>query len=162
MPKLLSLLAFHDPDAEVQGLEAVPEEDRPPVAVVRNSFQVMVGIGTLLAVISGWFLYSRWRKGELPRSPWFLRAVVAAGPLAIVALICGWITTEVGRQPWIVYELMRTEEAVTGADGIPVGYATLIVVYAGLAALVLYMLRRLARTPPEAEDRAGTDIEVLP
>jgi cytochrome d ubiquinol oxidase subunit I len=151
IPKLLSILAFHDPEAEVQGLDAVPEEDRPPVAVVRNAFQVMVGIGTLLAALAAWFLWARWRRGMLPASPWFLRAVVVAGPLALVALIAGWITTEVGRQPWVVYELMRTEEAVTGADGIPVGYATLAVVYLGLGAVVLFLLRRLARTDPEVE-----------
>ncbi|MDQ3571300.1 MAG: cytochrome ubiquinol oxidase subunit I [Actinomycetota bacterium] len=149
IPKLLSFLAFHDPDAEVEGLDAVPETDRPPVAVVRNSFQAMVAIGTFLVALGMWFLWARLRHGRLPASTWFLRAVVIAGPLAIVALIAGWITTEVGRQPWIVYGLMRTEEAVTGADGIPVGYATLVIVYLGLGATVLYLLRRLARTPPE-------------
>jgi cytochrome d ubiquinol oxidase subunit I len=81
----------------------------------------------------------------------------------VVALIAGWIVTEVGRQPWIVYELMRVEEAVTGADGIPVGYATLVVVYVGLYTVALYMLRRLARRSPETEVQAGQgDIEALP
>jgi cytochrome bd ubiquinol oxidase subunit I len=149
IPNLLSLLAYHDPDAEVEGLDTVPAENRPPVAWVRNAFQVMVGIGTLLALIAVWFLWSRWRRGALPTSRWFYRAVVVAGPLGIVALIAGWIVTEVGRQPWIVYELMRTEQAVTGADGIPVGYATLVAVYAGLIAVVLFLLRRLARQGPE-------------
>jgi cytochrome d ubiquinol oxidase subunit I len=73
--------------------------------------------------------------------------VVAAGPLSVVALIAGWITTEVGRQPWVVYEVMRTEEAVTGADGIPVGFAALALVYAGLIVIASVMLRRLARQP---------------
>jgi cytochrome d ubiquinol oxidase subunit I len=158
IPKLLSVLSFHDPNATVRGLDEVPPEDRPPVAWVRNSFQIMVAIGTLLALLGLWFLWGRWRHGALPRSPWFYRAVVLAGPAALVALICGWFVTEIGRQPWIVYELMRVEEAVTGAKGIPIGYATLVVVYAGLIAIALYMLRRLARTPPEVED----DIEVLP
>jgi cytochrome d ubiquinol oxidase subunit I len=158
IPKLLSVLAFHDPNATVQGLDAVPPDDRPPVAWVRNSFQVMVGIGTLLALLGLWFLWGRWRHGALPRSPWFYRAVVVAGPAALVALICGWFVTEIGRQPWIVYELMRVEEAVTGARGIPIGYATLVVVYAGLIVIALYMLRRLARTPPGVDD----DIQVLP
>jgi cytochrome d ubiquinol oxidase subunit I len=158
LPKLLSLLAYHDPDAEVAGLDTVPVGDRPPVAWVRNSFQLMVGIGTLLALLGLWFLWARWRRGALPGSPWFYRLVVLAGPASLVALVAGWIVTEVGRQPWIVYELMRVEEAVTGAEGIPVGYATLVVVYIGLAAAALYMLRRLARQPPELED----DLEVLP
>ncbi len=151
IPKLLSILAFHDPDATVQGLDTVPKSDRPPVAVVRNSFQVMVAIGMFLVALSAWFLIARLRSGRLPASAWFLRATVAAGPLAVVALIAGWITTEVGRQPWIVYELMRTEDAVTGADGIPIGYATMVAVYLSLGATVVYLLRRLARTPPEAE-----------
>jgi cytochrome d ubiquinol oxidase subunit I len=158
IPKLLSILSYHDPNATVQGLDEVPPDDRPPVAWVRNSFQIMVGIGTLLALLGAWFLWGRWRHGALPRTPWFYRAVVLAGPAALVALICGWFVTEIGRQPWIVYEFMRVEEAVTGAQGIPIGYATLVVVYAGLIVIALYMLRRLARTPPEVED----DIQVLP
>ncbi len=163
IPKMLSLLAFHDPNATVQGLDAVPADDRPPVGFVRNSFQIMVGIGTLLAALGLWFIWFRWRRGALPATKWFYRAVALAGPAALVALIAGWIVTEVGRQPWIVYELMRTEEAVTGAEGIPVGYATLVVVYIALASVALFMLRRLARQGPERElESASDDIEVLP
>ena len=103
----------------------MPTDDQPPINVVQLSFQTMVFIGTVLAALGALFLVAWWRKRRLPRSRWFLRAVVAAGPLALVALIAGWITTEVGRQPWIVYEIMRTEQAVTGAGGIPVGYAAL-------------------------------------
>ncbi|MDQ4049059.1 MAG: cytochrome ubiquinol oxidase subunit I [Actinomycetota bacterium] len=148
IPKLLSLLAFHDPNATVKGLASVPKEDRPPVNVVRFSFLIMVGIGTLLAALSAWFLWRRARR-RFPESIWFWRAVVAAGPLSLVALIAGWVTTEVGRQPWVVYGLMRTEDAVTGAGGIPVGYATLTVVYVTLIAGTIWILRRLARTPME-------------
>jgi cytochrome bd ubiquinol oxidase subunit I len=163
IPHGLSLLADHKWNATVQGLDAVPADDRPPVGWVRNAFQLMVGIGTLLAVLSVWFLWFRWRRGTLPASRWFYRAVVIAGPASVVALISGWIVTEVGRQPWIVYELMRTEQAVTGAEGIPVGYAALVVVYIGLAGAAFYMLRRLARQGPEPVDRRGPgDIEVLP
>ncbi len=80
----------------------------------------------------------------------------------MVALIAGWIVTEVGRQPWVVYEFMRTEDAVTGADGIPVGYATLAIVYVALAAVAFVLLRRIAREGPEAELRKGVEIEALP
>jgi cytochrome d ubiquinol oxidase subunit I len=163
VPNMLSLLAFHDPNKRVEGLNEVREDDRPPVGWVRNSFQIMVTIGTLLVLLGLWFLWARWRHGALPRSPWFYRLVVAAGPASLVALISGWIVTEVGRQPWIVYEFMRVEEAVTGAEGIPVGYATLVVVYLGLFSAALYMLRRLARKPPQTEVGAGPgEIEVLP
>ena len=149
IPRALALLAFHDPGAKVQGLDAVPERDRPPVNVVRVAFQSMVAIGTLLAAIGAVFLAVRIRHKRLPESTWFYRALVAAGPLSVVALICGWVTTEVGRQPWVVYEVMRTSEAVTGADGIPVGYATLALVYLGVLAAVFWILRRLAKAPLE-------------
>jgi cytochrome d ubiquinol oxidase subunit I len=151
-PKLLSLLAYHDPNATVQGLDAAGPDGVPTdtgINIVRLSFQTMVFIGTGLATLGAFFLWCAWRRARLPRSVWFMRAVVAAGPLAVVALICGWITTEVGRQPWIVYEVMRTEQAVTGAEGIPVGYATLVVVYVSLASIAGVMLRRLARRPME-------------
>jgi cytochrome bd ubiquinol oxidase subunit I len=151
-PKLLSLLAHHDPNARVQGLDAVSAEDRPTetgINIVRLSFQAMVLIGSALAALGVVYLWTWWRRRRLPRSRWFYRALVAAGPLSLVALICGWITTEVGRQPWIVYQVMRTEDAVTGADGIPVGYGALVVVYIGLASIAAVMLRRLARKPLE-------------
>ena len=151
VPKLLSLLSEHDPDARVTGLDAVPPEDRPPVNVVRFAFQTMVGIGTGLALLGAVFVATWLRRRRLPRSAWFYRAVMAAGPLSIVALISGWITTEVGRQPWIVYGVMRTEQAVTAADGLEVGYAVLVAVYVSLAAGVLWLLRRLAGQPPQTE-----------
>ena len=147
IPKLLSFLSFHDFDAEVKGLDTVPADDRPPVNVVRFAFQAMVGIGSALALLSIFYLGSWLRYRRLPRSSWFYRAVVAAGPLALAALICGWVTTEVGRQPWVVYGVMRTADAVTGASGIAIGYATLALVYLGLCVAVAWILRRLSRVP---------------
>jgi cytochrome bd ubiquinol oxidase subunit I len=149
VPKLLSLLAFHDPNATVTGLDSVPEDDRPPTGIVKVSFRLMVFIGSGLAALGAWFVWLWWRRGRLPRSVWFYRALVAAGPAALVALIAGWITTEVGRQPWVVYQVMRTESAVTGASGVPVGFAALGLVYLGLAAVAFVMLRRLSRPPLE-------------
>jgi len=154
IPRLLSMLAFHDPNATVQGLETVPPTDRPPVNIVRLSFQTMVGIGTLLALLGLVFLYVRFRRRRLPASRWFYRAVVLAGPLSVVALIAGWVTTEVGRQPWVVYGFMRTSEAVTGARGIPIGYGTLVAVYLGLAGAGTWLLRRLASVPIELPSAA--------
>jgi cytochrome bd ubiquinol oxidase subunit I len=150
VPKGLSLLAFHDPDAEVQGLDAVPADDRPPVNVVRIAFQLMVGIGTFLAALSAWYLFVRVRRRRMPAGRWFYRLLVVAGPASVVALIGGWVTTEVGRQPWVVYRVMRTTEAVTAAPGIPVGYATLAAFYVCLIAAVAWILRRLARAPMAA------------
>ena len=151
IPRALSLLAFHDPNARVRGLDAVAPRDRPPVNVTRFAFQTMVGIGTLLALLGVWVTVVRVRRRRLPETPWFFRAVVLAGPLSVVALIAGWVTTEVGRQPWVVYGQMRTEAAVTGAGGIPVGYAALAAVYALVAVGVVWILRRLAARPLEVE-----------
>jgi cytochrome d ubiquinol oxidase subunit I len=149
IPRLLSLLAFHNPNATVRGLDTVPANDRPPVNVVRVSFQLMVGIGTLLALLGVVFLVVRVRRKRLPESRWFYFALAAAAPASVIALISGWVTTEVGRQPWVVYGVMRTSQAVTGAGGLPVGYATLIVVYLGVVLAVAWILRRLARAPLE-------------
>jgi cytochrome d ubiquinol oxidase subunit I len=147
IPRALSLLAAHDPNATIRGLDAVAPRDRPPVNVVRIAFQTMVGIGTLMALLGVFFLFVRWRRGRLPESPWFYRAVVLVGPLSVVALIAGWVTTEVGRQPWVAYGYMRTSEAVTAAGAIPVGYATLAAVYLAVAAGMVWILRRLAGAP---------------
>jgi cytochrome bd ubiquinol oxidase subunit I len=150
IPHLLSFLATHHPNATVQGLDAVPAGDRPTVSAVnitRFAFQTMVGIGTLLALLGVVFAYVRLRKRRLPESRWFYRALVLAGPLSLVALVAGWVTTEVGRQPWVVWRVMRTSEAVTGGSGVPVGYATLVVVYAAIAVAVWWVLRRLSRAP---------------
>jgi cytochrome d ubiquinol oxidase subunit I len=155
LPRLLSLLAFHEPEARVEGLEEVPGDERPPVNVVRIAFQTMVGIGFFLAGIAAVYLFVWLRRKRLPRSVWFYRAVAAAGPLSVVAVIAGWVTTEVGRQPWVVYGHMRTEEAVTGASGVPLGYASLVLVYAGLVAAIVWILRRLARAPRDVEPGPG-------
>jgi cytochrome d ubiquinol oxidase subunit I len=150
IPRLLSLLAHHDPNSTVTGLDTVPPSQRPPVNVVRFAFQTMVGIGSGMALLGLVFLWVRARKKRLPESRWFYRAVVAAGPLSVVALIAGWVTTEVGRQPWVVYRYLTTRSAVTAGGGIPVGLVVLTIVYLGLAVAVTLMLRYLARTPLRA------------
>jgi cytochrome d ubiquinol oxidase subunit I len=147
IPHLLSFLAFHSWNATVQGLQTVPANQRPPVNVVRFAFQTMVGIGTLLALLGVAHLAIWIRRRRLPESRWFYGALVGAGPLAVVALIAGWVVTEVGRQPWVVYRVMPTAAAVTGAHGIPVGYATLAVSYVIVACGLAWVLRRLARSP---------------
>jgi cytochrome bd ubiquinol oxidase subunit I len=151
IPHMLSLLADHSWNGEIKGLDSVPANDRPPVNVERFSFQTMVGIGTMFALLAVGYIFVRLRLRRLPRSRWFYRAIVLTGPLALVAAVAGWITTEVGRQPWVVYDVMRTSQAVTGAKGIPIGYGTLVLVYVALAAAVAWVLRRLALIPlPES------------
>jgi cytochrome d ubiquinol oxidase subunit I len=150
IPYLLSILAHHDPTAEVIGLASVPAGDRPPVNVVRTAFQTMIAISTFLAALGTFFIVVWLRKRRLPHSKWFFRALLAAGPLSVVALIAGWVTTEVGRQPWIVYQVMRTEDAVTSADGLELAFAVLVAVYVLLFGSVLWLLRRL-----QVRDRAA-------
>ncbi len=151
IPNLLSLLAYDDPHATVQGLETVPVSDRPPVNVVRTAFQLMVAIGFAMLGLGAWLGLAWRRRRSLPRSPWFLRAAVLSGPAAVLALECGWIVTEVGRQPWIVYRVMRVRDAVSDASGLRYGYFLLIAVYTGLAIATFTVLRRLARVPLPAE-----------
>ena len=160
IPKLLSLLAYRNVHARVVGLDAQPPADRPPVNVVHLSFDAMVGIGTALALLGMGYLLFVARSRRLPRSRWFYRAVVAAGPLSLVALLAGWTTTEVGRQPWIAGQVMRTTDAVTQARGLPEAYALLALTYIGLAVAVGWLLCRLSRPAQDAEAamRRGAEI----
>ncbi len=153
IPGGLSWLAYGDADARVLGLNDVPPDDRPPVAVVHVAFQIMVGIGTALLGLVAWAAWGRIRTGRLPESPWFLRAVVVAGPATVVALEAGWVVTEVGRQPWIVHEIMRTRDAVTQSPGVPWIFAAALAIYAVLTAGTWTVLSRLARIPLKSEPR---------
>jgi cytochrome bd ubiquinol oxidase subunit I len=147
IPFGLSLLAHWDPQAEIKGLDQVPPADRPPVTVVHLAFQVMVLCGLTLLGLGAWFGLAWWRRRDLPRSRWFLRGAAAAGVLATLALEAGWVTTEVGRQPWIVYGILRTADAVSPAPGLRFGLYALVVVYTLLTVATVYALRRLARVP---------------
>lgn len=162
IPNMLSLLAFHNPNATVQGLDSVAPEDRPgPVNTVRYSFHIMVGIGTLLALLGVWYLGTWLKKRSLPQSKWFFRSVAASGVLGLIALEAGWIVTEVGRQPWIAYNVMRVGDAVTHASGIGYLLAVGVVVYAGVLAMAIWLLRRLAQDAEhlkEDDEGAGTEV----
>jgi cytochrome d ubiquinol oxidase subunit I len=147
IPNGLSWLAFRDANAEVLGLEAFPEDERPPVLPVHIAFQVMVAIGFGLFGLALWLGWTWWRRRDLPKSRWFLIGAVAAGPGAAIALEAGWVVTEVGRQPWIVYGIMRVEDAVSAAPGLRFGLYALIVVYSLLTIGTVVVLRRLSRIP---------------
>jgi cytochrome d ubiquinol oxidase subunit I len=144
IPNGLSLLIDFTPNSRVPGLDSVPEELRPPVNLVHLSYNAMVGIGMALAALVAWFAVSWWLRRDLPRSPWFLRSVVAAGPAAVIAMEAGWITTEVGRQPWIVYQIQLTRDAVSTADGLRYAFFGVCLVYLVLTVMTIYVLRRLA------------------
>jgi cytochrome d ubiquinol oxidase subunit I len=142
IPYGLSLMAFHDPRAEVKGLDAVPRADWPPVAVVHVAFQVMVGCGTVLAALALLGAVLAGRRRRVPDQRWFLKALVLAAPLGLLALEAGWTVTEVGRQPWIVHGVLRTADAVTPMPGLPVPLVAFTALYLMLGAVVVVLLRR--------------------
>ncbi|RPH83734.1 MAG: cytochrome ubiquinol oxidase subunit I, partial [Desulfobacteraceae bacterium] len=148
LPGLLSLLAYHSPSAEVKGLKAWPREERPPVTLVFAAFKIMVGLGMLflLLMIIGWFLRHR-----LVEAPWYLKIMLYAIPLPYIAIQAGWVVTEVGRQPWIVYGLMKTSQAASpvAASQVAATLAAFVVVYGILAFIYLYLIRRTVVQGPE-------------
>jgi cytochrome bd ubiquinol oxidase subunit I len=148
IPDGLSLLLRLDPDGYVAGLDAVPADQRPPVAIVHLAFDVMVGLGLGLVLLGGWFGFAWWRRRSIPGSRWFLRAVAVSGVAATVAMEAGWIVTEVGRQPWVVYGLLRTSDAVNPSPGLAAGLPVLTLVYVLLTGVLVVVLRRMTRSTP--------------
>jgi cytochrome d ubiquinol oxidase subunit I len=146
IPDGLSLLVGYRPSTVVQGLETVPLADRPPVTVVHLAFDLMVGVGFGLLGLGLWLLLAWWRRRDLPRHPLFLRLSVVAGFAAAAALESGWVVTEVGRQPWVVYHLLRTADAVNPAPGLYGGLIVVAVTYVALTVATIYVLRRIARS----------------
>jgi cytochrome d ubiquinol oxidase subunit I len=146
IPGLDSLLAGFSTSTVVQGLEEFPKDEQPPaLTLLHLSFDTMVGIGTALFLLAVWFAIVWWRRRQLPATPWFLRFAAGAGVAAIVALECGWIVTEVGRQPWIVRDHMRVADAVTDAQGLWWVFAGTMLIYATLAVVAGFILRAFAR-----------------
>jgi cytochrome d ubiquinol oxidase subunit I len=145
IPKGLSFLAYGDLNAEVKGLNDFPPDLLPPVAVVHLAFQAMVGAGFFLLGLAVVFALGLWRYPRFLRHPFFLLAVLASGPLSVLALEAGWTVTEVGRQPWIVYNLMRTSQAVTLAPNLGWLLAVSVVFYAVLATGTILGLVHLSR-----------------
>lgn len=150
IPYALSLLAHYDPDAVVLGLDQAPPPLQPPVNIVHWSFQLMVAIGVGLLVLAAWLAVSWWRHRDLPRSPWFLRAAVLAGPAAVLALEAGWVVTELGRQPWVVYGVLLTRDAVNPHPGLVAGLVAVLAIYTVLTFATVYVLRWLAHLGPVA------------
>ncbi len=159
IPKLGSMILTHDWNGEVKGLKEWPPEERPPVAIVFWSFRIMVGLGSLMALVG---LASLWLRftGRLYASPLMLRSVVAMGPAGFIAILAGWITTEVGRQPYTVYGLLRTADSVApiALPAVSASLAAFIVVYFIVFGVgTMYLLRMMARTPAAVESPIATD-----
>ncbi|WP_459546773.1 cytochrome ubiquinol oxidase subunit I [Nocardia sp. X0981] len=145
IPRLGSIIARNSLTAPVPGLDSVPVADRPPVNITHLAFQTMVGIGTLLAVTVAVFWLMRWFRRDLLDNPWFLRTAVVAGPLAVLALECGWIATEVGRQPWTVWQVLRTADAASTSTGLWWSFTGVLLVYLGMTVGAVVVLRSMTR-----------------
>jgi len=148
IPGALSFLAHGDFGAEVKGLDQIPENEHPPVAVTHYAFQIMVGIGTLLMLISLVYFFNLVKKRSLLEQPWLLKLFVMAIPLGYVALEAGWVVTEVGRQPWIIYGIMRTKDAVTPMPGIAYSFYIFSAIYFSLSIIVTFLLYRQIKMVP--------------
>lgn len=142
IPGLLSFLAHGDLKAVVTGLDAFPADARPPVAITHMAFQIMVGIGTLLALLGAVYLLASWWKIDLLKKRWWLILLIAVMPMGFIALEAGWVVTEVGRQPWIIYHVLRTADSVTPVSGLGWAFAIIVVVYTSLAAISFFLLSR--------------------
>ena len=142
IPYGLSLLLYLDPHARVAGLDTVPRENWPPVAVVHLAFQIMVVSGFIMMGLAVWAGWRWWRGHDLQRETALLRALAIASPLGFVAIESGWVVTEVGRQPWIIYGVMRTSEAVTPMPGLWVPMITFTLLYGVLGLVVVWLLKR--------------------
>jgi cytochrome d ubiquinol oxidase subunit I len=153
IPGLDSWLVGFSTDTKVIGLDSVPANERPPAnTMLHLAFDAMVGIGTALMALGIWLGVAWWRKRDFPQSKWFLRSVAVSGVGAIVAMECGWIVTEVGRQPWVVQGIMRTEDAITGASGVWVTFSIVLVLYTLLGIATIVVLRRMAERWREDSD----------
>jgi cytochrome d ubiquinol oxidase subunit I len=153
IPGLDSFLVGFSADTNVVGLDSVPKSDQPQnLTMLHLAFDLMVGIGSAYLLLGLWLAFSWWKQRDFPQTKWFLRIVAISGLGAIAALEAGWIVTEVGRQPWIVYEEMRVENAVTGASGVWVTFGIVFIVYAVLGTATILTLRTMAKRWRESGD----------
>ena len=145
IPNGLSFLAFADPHAEVKGLDSIPRDEWPPTLVCHVAFQIMVGVGSLLALLGVGFLFLRFRRPQLLDDRRVLFITALTTPLGFIAVEAGWTVTEVGRQPWIIYGVMRTAEAVSPMPGLMWPMLAITAVYGLLGSLTWFVVARLIR-----------------
>ena len=141
LPGMLSFLAHGDFQHEVTGLDQIPEEDHAPVAVTHFAFQIMVGIGMLMMLLALVYFISLKKRSWTTR-PWFYKTFALATPLGFIAVEAGWTVTEVGRQPWIIHQVMRTADAVTPMPGIAYSFYFFTAIYLSLSFIVIFLLKR--------------------
>src|SRR5580704_4592097 len=164
IPYGLSMLVGYNPQTKVVGLEDFPRDQWPNVPLVHCSFDIMVGTGSAMLAVAAWVAWIWWRTRRLPDNKWLLRALVCCSPFGFIAVETGWFVTELGRQPWIIYGLMRTKDAVTPMPGLAAPFITFTIVYLVLAVIVISLLRRQFVEPPlrkEAPEKLAIDINHL-
>jgi cytochrome d ubiquinol oxidase subunit I len=152
IPYGLSLLAFHDPHAVVPGLNEVAREDWPNIRVVHTAFQIMVALGSYLALLSVWVGWVAFRRRDVAANRRLLQAIALAAPMGFIAIEAGWTVTEAGRQPWIIYGVLRTADAVTPMPGLIVPFLLFTLLYCFLGVIVVWLLyRQILRSPRSSE-----------
>ena len=157
IPGALSFLAHGDFHAEVKGLDSIPKENHPPVAITHYAFQIMVGLGMIMVILSILYFIALWKKRSWLTKSWLLKFFVAATPMGFIAVEAGWTVTEVGRQPWIIHNVMRTADAVTPMPGIVYSFYLFSAVYLSLSVIVIFMLYRQISMVGKLYDTPDTD-----
>lgn len=152
IPGFLSFMAHGNFDAEVKGLDSIPEENHPPVAITHYAFQIMVGLGMLMMLLAVVYFIALWKKKKWLMSKWLLKLFVVATPMGFIAVEAGWTVTEVGRQPWIIYGIMKTADAVTPMPGIIYSFYLFTAIYISLSVIVIFMLYRQIKMVPTLYD----------
>lgn len=142
IPGGLSFLAHGDVNAEVIGMDQIPLDEQPPIMVTHIAFQIMVGLGFLMMIISIIFFYLQWKKKNYIDKKWWLWLLAISTPIGFIALEAGWTVTEVGRQPWIIYKIMRTEDALTPMPGVAYSLLSVAVLYSLLTLIVVWLMTR--------------------
>ncbi len=151
IPGALSFLAYRDVNAEVTGLEDIPRDEWPNTTIVHWAFDLMILCAFLMLGMVVWGATLWVRRREVPLGKWFLRGMAVAGPLGFLAIEAGWVVTEVGRQPWIIYGILRTEDAVTPMPGLVVPFITFTILYIVLSVILVFVLRKQFQEPEPEE-----------
>jgi cytochrome bd ubiquinol oxidase subunit I len=159
IPGLLSFMAHGDFESEVKGLDSIPEELHPPVAITHYAFQIMVGLGMLMFLLAIIYFFAKWKRKKWLQSNWLLKLFVIATPMGFIAVEAGWTVTEAGRQPWIIYGIMKTADAVTPMPGIRYSFYLFTAIYLSLAAIVIFMLYRQIKMVPTLYDIGSKPIK---
>jgi cytochrome d ubiquinol oxidase subunit I len=152
IPGMLSFLVHDDFKTEVKGLDKIPVKDQPPVAITHYAFQIMVGLGMIMLALGILYFIAIWKKRPWLTKGWFLKLFIYATPLGFIALEAGWTVTEVGRQPWIIQDVMRTADAITPMPGIQYSFYLFSFIYFTLSIAVIYLLQRQIKMVPELYD----------